>query len=121
MLAFAATVFYTSAKVTDAVLTDSIDADGVPGAVVASFPANAEVLYASAILQNAPDNTQVRVVWTYMNENQMIDQVVIDSGYISDRYIYSSWSRRRFCRKAITWWYSSLRTGRSRMRPLYSW
>jgi hypothetical protein len=76
--------------ITDAIVTDSIDADGVPGDAVKSFPANAEVLYASAKLLNAPNNTQVRVVWTYVTGNQIITQVIVDSGDIADRYINSS-------------------------------
>jgi hypothetical protein len=64
----------------------------VPGAAVASFPADVEIVYAAATLRNAPDNTQVLVVWSYVTGgDQQIDQVLIDSGDIADRYIYSSY------------------------------
>jgi len=80
----------TSAKVTEAIMTDSVDADGVPGEAVASFPGDAEIIYSAAKLLNAPDNTQVRVLWTYQSEDRVMDEVTIDSGDIANRYIYSS-------------------------------
>lgn len=79
----------TTAKVTEAFTTDSVDADGVPGEAVASFPCDATAIYAAAKLLNAPDNTQVRVLWTYQTENQVVDEITIDSGEITNRYIYS--------------------------------
>lgn len=89
-LTFGCSFNFTTAKIEDAIMTDTLDADGVPGAEVTSFSADAAVLYASAKLRNAPDNTQILVVWTYVTGDQLIDQVVIDSGDVSDRYIYSS-------------------------------
>lgn len=86
----AASCSFTTAKVTEAIMTDSIDAEGKPGNEVTSYTADVAVLYASAKLMSAPNNTQVRVVWTYLTDNQTIDEVIIDSGDISDRYIYSS-------------------------------
>ena len=79
----------TTAKIEDAIMTDSIDAEGKPGEEVVSYPADAQTLYASAKIKNAPDNTKIRIVWTYVTENQLIDEVTMDSGDISDRYIYS--------------------------------
>ena len=80
----------STAKVEDAIMTDSIDDSGKPVNTVTSYPADAGVFYTSAKLRNAPDNTKVRVVWTYVTSGEKIQEVNIDSGNISDRYIYSS-------------------------------
>jgi len=81
---------FTTATITSAIMTDSIDIDGIPGDEVASFAADAPMLYTSAILQNAPDHTQIRIVWAYVTGKQVMDEVTLDSGTISDRYIYSN-------------------------------
>ena len=81
---------FSTAKIEDAIMTDSVDAEGKPGNAVTSFPANAAVLYTSAKIRNAPDNTKIRIVWTYVTGNQPIDEISLDSGDISDRYIYSN-------------------------------
>lgn len=86
----AASCSFTTAKVEEAMMTDSIDENGAPGNAVTSYEADAAVLYASAILKNAPDNTQVRIVWTYIDGNQTVAEVTIDSGDIANRYIYSN-------------------------------
>ena len=80
----------STAKIEEAIMTDSVDADGKPGSTVTSFPADAAVLYTSAKLRNAPDNTKIRIVWTYLTGNQPIDEISLDSGDISDRYVYSN-------------------------------
>ena len=80
----------STAKIEDAIMTTSIDAEGKPGDEVVSFPADASVLYTSAKLMNAPDNTQIRIEWTYVTGNQLIDSIVLDSGNIASRYIYSN-------------------------------
>ncbi len=80
----------STAKIEDAIMTTSIDAEGKPGDEVVSFPADAAVLYTSAKLMNAPDNTQIRIEWTYVTGNQLIDSIVLDSGNIASRYIYSN-------------------------------
>ncbi len=80
---------FTSAKVDDAIMTQSVDEEGVPGDEVVSFPADASILYTSAKLYNAPDHTSVRIVWTYVTGDEKIDEVTLDSGTISNRYIYS--------------------------------
>ena len=82
----------TTAKVEDAIMTNSIDENGVPGEEVVSYPADTETLYASAKIRNAPDNTKIRIVWTYVTGNQKMDEITLDSGTISDRYIYSSYA-----------------------------
>lgn len=90
LLSFGCYAGITSAKVEDAYMTEVIDSEGVPGAAVTSFPADAEILYAAAKLLNTPDNTQVHVVWTYVTGDQQVAQVNIDSGTEANRYIYSS-------------------------------
>lgn len=82
----------TTAKVEDAIMTTSIDSDGVPGDQVVSYTADASMLYASAKIRNAPDNTKIRIVWTYLTGEQKMDEITIDSGDIADRYIYSSFA-----------------------------
>ncbi len=89
LAALAASCSFTTAKVTEAILTDTIDADGMPGDPVDAFPCDATAVYASAKLLNAPDNTQVRVLWTYLTDGSIVDEVTIDSGEIENRYIYS--------------------------------
>ena len=80
----------STAKIEDAIMTNIVDAEGKPGEEVVSFPADATVLYTSAKLMNAPDNTQIRIEWTYVTGNQPIDSIVLDSGTIASRYIYSN-------------------------------
>lgn len=80
----------STANISDAIMTDSIDAEGKPGNTVTAYPSDAGTLYTSAILKNAPNNTQVRIVWIYSTTGETIYENVVDSGEISDRYIYSS-------------------------------
>ena len=82
----------STAKIQDAIMTTSIDAEGKPGDAVTSYPADAEMLYTSAKIRNAPDNTKIRIVWTYVTGDQLIDSIDLDSGDISDRYIYSNFA-----------------------------
>ncbi|MEA4913177.1 MAG: PsbP-related protein [Christensenella sp.] len=90
VFAVGCSVSVSTAKIEDAIMTTSIDAEGKPGDEVVSFPADAAVLYTSAKLMNAPDNTQIRIEWTYVTGNQLIDSIVLDSGNIASRYIYSN-------------------------------
>lgn len=80
----------STAKVTDAIMTDSVDADGKPGNTVTTYPADAGELYTSAQIHNAPDNTKIRIEWIYGTTGETMQQVNLDSGTLSDRYIYSS-------------------------------
>ena len=82
---------FSTAKIDDAIMTNSVDADGKPGEEVVSFSADAAMLYTSAKLLSAPDNTQIRIVWTYVTGNQNMGEITVDSGTISDRYIYSNY------------------------------
>ncbi len=90
VFAVGCSVSVSTAKIEDAIMTTSINAEGKPGDEVVSFPADAAVLYTSAKLMNAPDNTQIRIEWTYVTGNQLIDSIVLDSGNIASRYIYSN-------------------------------
>ena len=81
---------FSTAKIEDAIMTDSVDEEGKPGNTVTSFPADTAMLYTSAKIRNAPDNTKIRIVWTYVTGDQPIDEITLDSGEISDRYIYSN-------------------------------
>ena len=81
---------FSTAKIEDAIMTESIDAEGKPGATVTTYTPDAENLFASAILRNAPDNTQVKFVWTYVTNNELVAEATVDSGDITDRYISSS-------------------------------
>jgi len=80
----------STANIEDAIMTDSIDGEGKPGNTVTSYAADAGVFYTSAKLRNAPDNTKIRFVWIYDTTGETIQEVNVDSGDISDRYIYSS-------------------------------
>lgn len=79
-----------TAEIADAIMTDSIDADGMPGNPVTSYSSDASVLYTSAKILNAPNNTQIRIVWIYATSGEQFEEITLDSGDISDRYIYSS-------------------------------
>ena len=79
-----------TAQIADAIMTDSIDANGMPGNTVTSYSGDASVLYTSAKILNAPNNTQIRIVWIYATSGELFDEITLDSGDISDRYIYSS-------------------------------
>ncbi len=80
----------STAKIDSAIMTDSIDSQGKPGNEVTSYSADTMSLYTSAVIRNAPDHTQIRIVWTYVSGDQQIYEVKLDSGTISDRYISSS-------------------------------
>lgn len=56
-----------SAAVSDATLANAIDADGKPINASTAFLVNAEVIYLSVRLNNAPANTQVLVKLTYVD------------------------------------------------------
>ena len=90
LFATACSFSVSTAKIEDAIMTESIDAEGKPGEEVVSFSADAAMLFVSAKLRKAPDNTQIMFVWTYVTDNQLIDEVVVDSGDISDRYVFSN-------------------------------
>ncbi|MDP3446586.1 MAG: hypothetical protein Q8S22_00810 [Eubacteriales bacterium] len=83
---------FTTAKIEDAIMTVSIDAEGKPGEEVVSYPADARAIYTSAKIMNAPDHTQIHIVWTYVTGKQLIDTITLDSGELANRYIYSDFT-----------------------------
>ena len=82
---------FSTAKIEDAIMTESIDENGMPGDAVTSFPANVGIIYTSAKLTNAPDNTQIRFVWTYVTGNEALGEITLDSGDASEQYINSNY------------------------------
>ena len=62
LFATACSFSVSTAKIEDAIMTESIDAEGKPGEEVVSFSADAAMLFVSAKLRNAPDNTQIMFV-----------------------------------------------------------
>ena len=80
---------FTTAHIENAIATAEIDSEGKPGDAVTSFAPDAPVIYASAELRNAPDHTSVRIVWTYETTGESIGETTLDSGDLTDRYIYS--------------------------------
>lgn len=64
----AASCSFTTANVKDAVVTD------VNGNQVDSYTTGDKVFYAQAAIANAPEKTMITVVWSYVTENQVIDQ-----------------------------------------------
>jgi hypothetical protein len=78
---------FSTAKVEQACMTTAVDEDGKPVDSVRSYPADTETVYAAALLKNAPNNTQLRIVWTYVTTGEKIAETPLDSGDISSRYI----------------------------------
>ncbi len=79
----------TTAHVENAIATAEIDSEGKPGDAVTRFAPDVPIIYASAELRNAPDHTAVRIVWTYVTTGEGIGETTLDSGELTDRYIYS--------------------------------
>lgn len=82
---------FSTAKIEDAIMTTSIDDNGMPSDAVTSYSADASALYSSAKILNAPDNTKIRIVWTFTTSGEQFDEATLDSGDISDRYIFASY------------------------------
>ena len=64
----AASCSFTTANVKNAVLTD------VNGNQVDFYTTSDKVFYAQAAVANAPEKTMITIVWSYVTENQIIDQ-----------------------------------------------
>lgn len=69
----AASCNFTTAKMDSAIITDA------SGNAVESYDTNAKTFYAEANIKNAPDRTKVTIVWTYVDGNQIIDQMNVYS------------------------------------------
>lgn len=81
---------FSTAKIEDAIMTNSIDESGMPGDTVTSFPANVEIMYTTATVKNAPEDTKVRIDWTYLTDNLLIDSVEVDVGEQANQNISSN-------------------------------
>ncbi|AWW27659.1 hypothetical protein ACIZ62_16725 [Acetobacterium carbinolicum] len=71
----------TTAKVSNAVMTTSVDDNSMPTDTVTEFPVNTDV-YVAAELHNAPDDTNITFIWFF--EGQEVDSVTINNGDVSD-------------------------------------
>lgn len=69
----AASCNFSTAKLDSAVVTDA------DGNVVTSYTTADTIFYAQANLSNAPERTKVVIVWTYIDQNQVIDQTNVYS------------------------------------------
>ncbi len=76
----------TSVSITDAHMTTDVDSQGKPIDTVASYKTSAAKFTVSAIIRSAPNNTKITFVWYY--DGDKITSAELDSGTISDRYIY---------------------------------
>ena len=82
---------FSTANITDPIMTTGTN-NGEPVDSVTEYPQDASEFIAVGILNNAPENTKIRFVWTYLTDMQVIDEVVIDSAGKSGVYIYSTLS-----------------------------
>ena len=78
----------TGATIQEAHMTSALDTYGRPVDTTTICSNKSQKLIVSAQLHDAPDNTKVTFVWTYVENNQVIDSFEADSGEISDRYIF---------------------------------
>ncbi|MFZ7120651.1 MAG: hypothetical protein ACOWWH_06850 [Eubacteriaceae bacterium] len=70
----------TTANLTNAHMTTAVDENGVAIDTVESYTTDAVEFMVVAELNNAPANTIVTFVWTYVTENEYITEAVVDSG-----------------------------------------
>ena len=73
LMLMAASCNFTTAKMDSAIITDA------DGNAVQSYDTNATTFYAEANIKNAPERTKVTIVWTYVDGNQIIDQMNVYS------------------------------------------
>lgn len=64
----AASCSFTTANVKNAVVTD------VSGNQVDTYSTGDKMFYAQAAVANAPEKTKITIIWSYVTENQVIDQ-----------------------------------------------
>ena len=65
---------FTTANVTNAVMATDVDKGGKPLDIVTEYAQDAAKFVVSAVLNNAPENTQVKFVWNYLTEKQKIKE-----------------------------------------------
>lgn len=76
------------ASINEAHMTSALDTYERPVDTITICSNKSQKLIVSAQLHDAPNNTKVTFVWTYVENNQVIDSFEADSGEISDRYIF---------------------------------
>lgn len=82
---------FTTANIKNAHMTTAMDSTGKPADKVKSYTADASELVSAAELHNAPENTKVKFVWTYVTGNMPITEFVVDSGdKETDVYVFST-------------------------------
>lgn len=80
---------FTTANITEPGMTSAI-VDGTPVDTIKEYSSDAGQLYAYGILKNAPDDTNIRFVWKYLTEPQIIDEVSFSSEGESGIYVFST-------------------------------
>ncbi len=83
-------ISFTTANITNAAMTSGIE-EGVPVDSVKGYTQDTEKFYASCVLNNAPDDTIVRFVWSYVTEPQVLDEIEINNEGQSGIYLFSSY------------------------------
>lgn len=83
----ACSVSFSTANITNATMTTAM-VDGKPSDSVTSYSLDAPEFVASAILNNAPDDTIVTFVWYY--QGQEAYRVPFDANGKSEIYVYST-------------------------------
>lgn len=73
-------VSFTTARLKNAHMTTAMDSSGKPVDTISTYAVDAPKLVAVAELRNAPPNTKVRFVWTYVSGNVPITEYTMDSG-----------------------------------------
>jgi len=71
---------FTTARLENAHMTTAMDANGNPVDRVSSYSPDTPELVAVAELRNAPTHTQVKFVWSYVTQDVLIGEHVVDSG-----------------------------------------
>lgn len=82
-------VSFTTANLTKATMSSG-ESGGSPIDEVTTYSPQADMLYAFAVLNNAPDDTTVRFVWNYDTDNMQIYEVEMASDGQSGIYVYST-------------------------------
>ncbi|MBN1624702.1 MAG: membrane lipoprotein lipid attachment site-containing protein [Clostridia bacterium] len=80
---------FTTANITEPGMTSAI-VDGAPVDTITEYTSDVPQFFAYGILNNAPDSTDIRFVWNYLTEPQIIDEVSFSSEGESGIYVYST-------------------------------
>ena len=88
-------ISFTTANIQNAHMTTGLSDAGAPKDTVTSYKTTAEELIVSAELRNAPDNTLVTFVLRYVTSDINIGNYQVNSGDITDRYIYCEFMQNK--------------------------